>query len=42
MNVKSVFLNGKLNEEVYIKSPNKFKEKKDLIYYFLKSLYELK
>ena len=42
MDVKSVFLNGKLDEEIYMESPNGLKEEEDLIYCFLKSLYGLK
>ena len=42
MDVKSTFLNSELNKEIYMESPNEFKEGEDLIYYLLKSLYRLK
>ena len=42
MDVKSAFLNGELDEEIYMESPDGFKEGEDLIYRLLKSLYRLK
>ena len=44
MNIKSVFLNTELNEEIYMKCLEEFKnsEKNNLICRFLKFLYELK
>jgi len=44
MNVKSAFLNVKLDEEIYIKLSKKFKNLKenDIIYKLLKFLYKLK
>ena len=42
MDVKSAFLNSELNKEVYMKSPDEFKEGEDLVCYLLKSLYRLK
>ena len=44
MDVKSTFLNGKLEEEVYIEQPNGFPlmEEKDMVYKLKKALYGLK
>ena len=42
INIKSMFLNGELNEEIYMNLPDEFKKKEDLIYYLLKSLYKFK
>jgi hypothetical protein len=44
MDVKSVFLNGVIQEEVYVRQPLSFKNPKypDRVYKLLKALYELK
>jgi hypothetical protein len=44
MDVKSTFLNGELEEEVYIEQPEGFQlsENKDYVYRLKKSLYDLK
>src|SRR5438034_7733353 len=44
LDIKSVFLNAELNEEIYMKCLDEFKnsEKNDLICRLLKSLYKLK
>jgi hypothetical protein len=44
MDVKSVFLNGVIQEEVYVRQPLSFKNSKypDRVYKLLKALYELK
>jgi hypothetical protein len=44
MDVKSAFLNGVIQEEVYVRQPSGFESHKypDRVYKFLKALYELK
>ena len=44
MDVKSAFLNGYINEEVYVKQPPGFEDDKepDLVYKLKKALYGLK
>ena len=44
MDVKTTFLQGELEEEIYMKQPEGFvvKKKKDLVYKLKKSLYGLK
>ena len=44
MDVKSVFLNGELEEEVYVEQPSGFEDSEfsDFVYFLFKSLYGLK